>query len=66
MASVEETIEHAKSMAKHYEDQAQSLIDQYGTGVLTKPGFRAVLAIAHQRAKSYADLAALLKEEDSE
>lgn len=65
MASVKETRDHAISMAEHYEREAQSLTDQYGTGV--RPSWVSTdLAIANQRAAGYRKLADSLQGDDDD
>lgn len=54
--SVELTKATALSMAEHYEKEAQSLIDQYGTGV--RPSWVSCdLSIAQHNAARYRKLA---------
>lgn len=58
----EQTKEQAEKMAEMYEREAQSLINQYGTGV--RPSWVSTdLAIANDRAAKYRKLADSIKED---
>lgn len=61
MSTLEDTISEAEILAKRYEDEAQRIIDQCGSGV-RPAGVSTDLALAQYRAESYRKMAAELRE----